>query len=148
MKVNFETKYFQKKKFTEKTIARYFNNALKDLQIASNSKHAEVMFKFSYDSLIKGGIALIAFYGYKVKSRQGHHVKILEKLSQILENKEIEIIGDRIRKKRNLDLYDGGIIISKNEARVYLNFVKNVIIMIEKCFKKQESLFEQKQRKT
>jgi hypothetical protein len=147
MKVNFETKYFQKKKFTERAIARYFNNALKDLQIAGESKYPEVIFKFSYDSLIKGGITLIAFYGYKVKSRQGHHIKVLEKLSQILANEKIEIVGDRIRKKRNLDLYEGGIIISKNEAKVYLNFTKDVIILIERYIKKQESLFEQKERK-
>lgn len=34
MKNNFETKFFQKKKFEEKTISKYFRNATKDLGIA------------------------------------------------------------------------------------------------------------------
>jgi hypothetical protein len=122
MKTSFETKYFQKRNFTEKTIWRYFNNALKDLRIAGNAKYSEVMFKFSYDALIKIGITLVAFCGYKTRSRQGHHIKILEKLSHILKDNEIEIIGDRMRKKRNLDLYDGGIIISKKRIRKLFKF--------------------------
>ena len=102
MKIDFETKYFQKMSFTEKAILRYLNNALKDLKIAEVNKSPEVIFKFSYDSLIKIGIALIAFCGYKVKGRQGHHIRILEKLSCVLRNKEIEIIGERMRKKKTL----------------------------------------------
>ena len=53
-------------------------------------------------------------------------MKILEKLSEILNDKDIEIIGDRMRKKRNLDLYEGGIIISQKEVKDYLDFIKQV----------------------
>jgi len=95
----------------------------------------------SYDALIKIGITLIAFYGYRVKSRSGHHIKILEKVSQILNDKNIEIIGDIMRKKRNLDLYEGGIIISQKETRDYLNFVREIIKKAEKVLKSQNSLF-------
>ena len=141
MKLNFDTKFFQKKKFDKRTISRYFRNAVRDVQIASTNKEAEVIFKFSYSSLIKIGITLITACGYRVRSRKGHHVKILEKLSQILNNKDIAIIGDKMRKKRNLDLYEGGIIISKKEAKAYLNFVKEVVKKAEKYLKCQSSLF-------
>lgn len=137
----FDTKFFQKKKFDSKTIQRYFRSALKDFCIASKSKEPEVVFVFSYSSLIKIGITLIAFYNYRVKSRKGHHVKILEKLCQILNDKDIEIIGDKMRKKRNLDLYEGGIIISSKEVAEYLNFLKGIFNQAERYLKSQISLF-------
>ncbi len=140
MSFTFENKYFQKRSFAEKSVKRYFNNALKDVHIAQENTCPEVIFKFSYDALIKSGISLIAFYGYKTKSRQGHHIKILEKMAQIIKNNDIESIGDRMRRKRNLDLYDGGVIISKKEADGYLEFIKSVIINVESHIINQDSL--------
>lgn len=140
MKINFETKFFQKNKFDGKTIVKYLDNASGTFKIAIQNKEPEVIFKFSYDALVKTGITLIAFYGYRVKSRKGHHVKILEKLSQILVNKDIAIIGDKMRKKRNLDLYEGGVIIGTKEAKQYLDFVEKVIQKAEEFIKNQKSL--------
>ena len=50
-------------------------------------------------------------------------------------------MGEVMRKKRNLDLYDGGIIISEKEAKEYLGFVKIVIKASGKFLKSQETLF-------
>jgi len=139
MKIIFETKFFQKNKFNEKAILRYFNSASKSFKIAAQHEEPEIIFKFSYDALIKIGITLIAFYGYRIKSRRGHHIKILDKLSQILLNKDIAIIGDKMRKKRNLDLYEGGIIIGTKEAKQYLNFIEKVILKAEEYIKDQKT---------
>lgn len=73
MKISFDTKFFQKKTFDEKSINKYFGNALKDIKIAGANKNEEVVFKFSYDALIKTGIALIASGGFRVKSRAGSY---------------------------------------------------------------------------
>lgn len=97
--IKFDTRFFQKRKFEPEIIKRYFNSALKDFRIAFKNKQPEVIFDFSYKALIKISITLIAFYGYKSKSRMGHHVKIIEKSSQILKDKNIKIIGDKMRKK-------------------------------------------------
>lgn len=140
MKINFETKFFQKNKFDGKTILKYFNNVSKTFKIAIQSKEPEVIFKFSYDALIKTGITLIALYGYRIRSRKGHHVKILEKLSQILINNDIAIIGDKMRKKRNLDLYEGGIIIGLKEAKQYLDFIQKATLKAEEFIKNQKGL--------
>jgi hypothetical protein len=140
MKINFETKSFQKNKFNEKIIQKYFNNASGAFKIAIQNKEPEVIFKFSYDALIKTGITLIAFYGYRIRSKKGHHIKILEKLSQILDNKDIMIIGDKMRKKRNLDLYEGGVIIGLKEVKQYLNFIKKVIQKAGEFIKNQKGL--------
>ena len=141
MKIFFESIFFEKRKFEKKVLDKYFDSAMRDLKIAADNRHPEVIFKFSYDSLIKTGLTLVAFYGYRVKSRRGHHIKILEKLSDILGNKNIKIMGEAMRKKRNLDLYDGGAIISDKEARQYLSFIKNIVKDAEKFLKSQGSLF-------
>ena len=46
-----------------------------------------------------------------------------------------------MRKKRNLDLYEGGIIIDSKEAKNYLNFVKRIIKKAEEYLENQKSLF-------
>lgn len=135
MKIKFDPKFFEKKEFEERTIFKYFANAVKDFQLSLKYKEPEIIFNFSYSALIKVGIALIASCGYRIRSKRGHHIKILEKLSQILNNKNIEIIGEKMRKKRNLNLYDGGIIIDLKETNQYLNFVKKIINKADRYLK-------------
>ncbi len=140
MKIIFDVKFFEKKDFNKKIISRYFYNALKDIKIASRSKEEEVIFKFSYDAIIKTGITLLASHGFRVRSRRGHHIKILEKLSQILNDEEITLIGESMRRKRNLDLYEGGILISEKEAKSYFNSAIKIVKKGEEYLKSQSSL--------
>ncbi len=124
--IRLENNYFQRINFTEKQIKRYFRAAKRDLNIAQKSGIPEVVFKFSYDALIKLGIALIAKQGYRVRSIKGHHIKILEKMSQILPDKDITVVGNKMRKDRNFDFYSGGILISKKDSREYLKFIEEI----------------------
>jgi len=140
MNLHFDTKFFQKKKFDKRTILKYFRNAIEDFRIAFNDNRPAVIFNFSYSALIKIGITFLAVQGYRIKSRKGHHIKILEKLSEILDDKDIEIIGDKMRKKRNLDLYEGGIIIELREAKQYLNFVEETLNKAREYLKNQNLL--------
>lgn len=125
--INFETKFFQKTIFTADQLAQYIASAERDYAIAAASDIPEVVFKFSYDALIKMGIALIARAGYKVRSMPGHHVKIIEKLAEMLGNEDVAIMGNRMRQSRNTDFYDGGAIISETESAQYTAFVREII---------------------
>ncbi|MCX5750859.1 MAG: hypothetical protein NT099_04215 [Candidatus Saganbacteria bacterium] len=122
----FENEYFQKTFFNSSDIEGFIKSANKDLKIAGNSDIPEVVFKFSYDALIKIGITLVAQKGMKVRSKMGHHIKILQKLSQLLEDEDVEIFGDKMRQARNLDLYSGGAEISDKDSKEYLAFVQEV----------------------
>ncbi|MEK6529004.1 MAG: hypothetical protein AAB089_04225 [Nitrospirota bacterium] len=124
--INFERQYFQKLAFKEEQISQFIKSALHDLKIARGADIPDVVFKFSYDALIKLGIALIAKKGYKVRSATGHHVKILEKLNQILKEEDILVLGNKMRRERNVNLYDGGFFVGEKDSREYLDFVKNV----------------------
>jgi len=128
----FDSKYFKKFEFKSKQTEKYLQAAYKDLKIANQSGVAEVKFQFAYNALIKLGIVLISRLGYKAKSRSGHHIKILEKMALILDDKDIYSLGNRMRKKRNMDLYEGGVLISEKEAEEYKNWLKTVFLKAEK----------------
>jgi hypothetical protein len=120
----FDAEYFQKLKFTPDKIAQFVASAERDIAIATGSGVPEVVFKFVYDALIKIGIALIASRGYKVRSRIGHHVKIIEKIAEILNDPDVVVLGNKMRQDRNIDLYEGGGHVSEKDSQTCLAFVK------------------------
>lgn len=117
---------FEKFVFSERQIKKYYVAAKKDYQIAASSDVPEVVFRFCYDSLLKLSMAACAINGLRVKSRQGHHIELIRKLAILLNDDQVEAIGDSMRKKRNFDLYSGGVLISEKEANEYLKWTQNV----------------------
>lgn len=135
----FDNKHFQKFSFTDEQSDRFFQSALRDLKIYQNDSIAEVKFTYAYQALLKAGIALLAKNkSLKVRSIPGHHVAVISKVSEVLNDDNINIIGHRMRMKRNKDLYDGGDIISAKEANECLEFVEKVIKRIGRLFKAGE----------
>jgi len=128
----FDKEFFHKMNFTQEQIQMFLNSAKQSLKIAKQSTFNEVKFKFAYEALIKAGIALFASKGYKIRSKMGHHIKILETMSKIIKDDDIEIVGNIMRNKRNNDLYTGGVVVSQKECIEYLDFVDKVFRKIEK----------------
>jgi len=95
--IKFESDFFQKLNFTPTQLKNYRLAVSHDLQIAKSSSQPEVIFEFSYKALMRFGIALIAKNGYRVRSITGHHVKILEKMAEILNDENILILGNKMR---------------------------------------------------
>jgi hypothetical protein len=125
---------FEDFSFEKEQLTGYFQSALRDIEIAGASDIPEVVFKFSYDAFLKFSIAFCAIKGLRVKSRAGHHIALIEKASSFLEDKEIEVIGNEMRMKRNVDLYSGGTLISEKEAKEYFVWVKELIMKNKKNF--------------
>lgn len=124
----YEQEYFQKFKFTPAQIDKYVQSAQRDLEIAQKDHFLDVQFTYCYQALIKIGIAVLAKKGgVKVRSVMGHHIKILNKLSEILGDPDIFMIGNVMRMKRNKGLYDPGAAITKKETQDYIGFVGQVI---------------------
>jgi hypothetical protein len=69
---------FEKFHFSKRQIRKYYQSAIRDLKIASNSKIPEVIFRFSYDALVKLAIAVCAKNGLRVKARKGHHIELIK----------------------------------------------------------------------
>ena len=122
----FDGEHFQKFTFAPTQLGQFQQAAARDLHIAQDSSVPEVVFKFAYDTLIKCGITLIAREGYRVRSAPGHHAKLIDHLAELLNNQDIAVFGHKMRTMRNLDFYDGGILISEKDAQEYLKFVRRV----------------------
>ena len=128
----FDDKYFIRFNFSKEQIKKNLDNALKDLRIAKDDKILEVRFNYAYTAIIKSGIALLSFYGKKAKSVPGHHVKMIEKISEILSDVSINDIANIMRSKRNLDFYAGGIVVTEKECAEYLKFADAILNKIKK----------------
>jgi hypothetical protein len=134
------TNMFEKFSFTKKQIERHYRSALKDFGIARKSDIPDVMFRFSYDSIIKLAIAVCADHNLRIKARMGHHIELISKLSEIFDNKEIMVFANDMRTKRNKDLYGDGVFISKEIAKDYLKWVKSVFEIADDYFQKGNKL--------
>ncbi|MCM8823265.1 MAG: hypothetical protein NC822_01155 [Candidatus Omnitrophica bacterium] len=133
-----EERFFKKMKFTDEEIKGYLKNALKDLKIAKGQNIAEVKFNYAYTALLKSGIAIIAgVKNLKARTMPGHHIKILEMMSKILNDDSIFEVGNAMRMKRNIDLYGEGIMITHKESQDYYNFVEKVIDKVKKILEKK-----------
>jgi len=117
---------FEKFSFTEKQINRHYKSCLRDFSIASKSEIPEVAFRFCYDAIIKLSITICAKNNLRVKARAGHHVELIEKLSEFLKDREIVIIANEMRIKRNKDLYGEGVLMSNIDAKDYVRWAKGV----------------------
>lgn len=118
---------FEDFKFSSKQIQRYYDSAIKDYKITLKYKEPDIVFVFSYNSLIKLAITVCAKNNLRVKSKKGHHVELIKKMAYFLKNQDIEIISNEMRQKRNLNLYGGIAIITEKESKMYLEFLKKVI---------------------
>lgn len=117
--------------FTSSQIEKYFKAAQHDFQVAEQNNQPDVIFMFSYNGLIKLAITICAKNNLRVKSEQGHHIELIEKLSDFLNDKDIAKVGNEMRKKRNRDLYEGDIIITEKQAQEYFEYLKQIIKLVE-----------------
>lgn len=124
--MNLDRNFFIKQSFTAPELARYKRSAKRDLDIARAAKEAEVAFHFAYMGLIKIGIYCLAREGYRVKSRPGHHQKIIESLGAIMGSEDILVVGEKMRKDRNLDFYCAGVLSSPEENQDDLEFIEGL----------------------
>ena len=139
--MTFNSEFFQKQEFDFTTIRRYFNMIKADLEISHSNLEPRVKFQFAYSALIKCGITLMATLNYRVKSKEGHHVFIIENLSEILDDNDILKIGNDMRLNRNKDMYKELIIPTETELNSYLKFVDDVFSKTEEYLLKQKHLF-------
>ncbi|OIO74277.1 MAG: hypothetical protein AUJ85_06105 [Elusimicrobia bacterium CG1_02_37_114] len=124
--MNLDKNFFTRQPYSKKELEKHYVSAGRNLKLAGKNNEPEIKFHFTYMALLKIGIYCIAKTGYRVKSRSGHHIKIIETLSKILNNDEILVLGDTMRKNRNKDLYFSDAIITEKEANYCFDFVSSI----------------------
>jgi len=118
---------FEKFTFSLEQIKKYHQAVSKDFALLDKKNPPEVIFLLCYNIIIKSAVAVCAKNNLRVKSKAGHHIELISKLAEFLNDSEIEIVANKMRKKRNRDLYDGGIPTSAKEGKYYLQFCHNLV---------------------
>lgn len=123
-------KFFADFAFTPEQVRKNLQNARRDLGIARKDEIPDVKFTYAYTALLKAGITLLSHHKLKVRSIPGHHLKLIEKLAELLGDKAIDDLGNAMRQKRNVDLYAGGTDVTAKECAEYLDFVESVVLKV------------------
>ena len=92
--IQFDNKYFSVFKFTKADTEKHLENAVKDLNIAIIDQILDVKFNYSYNAMLKAGVALLSFHQLKIKNALGHHIKVIEMLAKLLNDDNISVLGD------------------------------------------------------
>lgn len=96
----------------------------------------EASLQQSYEAMLKASLGFMFSHGFRVRSQPGHHLAIIEFVRTHIDRKYAGLLAvfDRLRRKRNLALYDDSGFVSRHEAeqavasaRSYLEMIRNDI---------------------
>src|SRR5277367_3210739 len=96
----------------------------------------EACLQQAYEAMLKASLGFMFSHGFRARSQPGHHIAIIEFVRARIDKKHAGLISvfDRLRRKRNLALYDDSGFVSHQEAeqalqtaRVYLSVVRTDI---------------------
>src|ERR1700720_1422066 len=116
-------------------IERFFASAEKKLASARKilAFDEEASLQQAYEAMLKASLGLMFSYGFRANSQPGHHIAIIDFVRARIDKKHagLLVVFDRLRRKRNLALYDDTGFVSRHEAEQalvsagdYLNVIR------------------------
>jgi uncharacterized protein (UPF0332 family) len=116
-------------------IERFLASA--DKKLASAHKilafDEEACLQQAYEAMLKASLGFMFSHGFRARSQPGHHIAIIEFVRSQLDKKYSGLLTmfDRLRRKRNLALYDDTGFVSRHDAEEalraagdYLNVIR------------------------
>ena len=78
----------------------------------------EACLQQAYEAMLKASLGLMFSHGFRARSQPGHHIAIIEFARSHLDRKHagLLIMFDRLRRKRNVALYDDTGFVSRRDA--------------------------------
>jgi uncharacterized protein (UPF0332 family) len=96
----------------------------------------EACLQQAYEAMLKASLGFMFSHGVRARSQPGHHIAIIDFVQSHIDNKHAGLLAvfDRLRRKRNLALYDDTGFVSQHDAeqalksaRDYLNVIRSDI---------------------
>lgn len=87
----------------------------------------------AYEAMLKASLGFMFSYGFRARSQPGHHIAIIDFVRARIDKKHSGLLTvfDRLRRKRNLALYDDTGFVSRHDAeqavesaRQYLDVIR------------------------
>jgi len=116
-------------------IQRFLESAEKKLASAHKilAFDEEACLQQAYEAMLKASLGFMFSHGFRARSQPGHHIAIIEFVRARIGKKHsgLLVVFDRLRRKRNLALYDDTGFISRRDAeqalqsaRAYLDVIR------------------------
>src|SRR5712692_7386325 len=92
----------------------------------------EACLQQAYEAMLKAGLGFLFSHGFRARGQPGHHIVIIEFVRVRIPKKHAGLLAtfDRLRRKRNLALYDDTGFVSHRDAEQALESARNVINVI------------------
>lgn len=101
-------------------IDRFLASASKKLVSAQKilASDEEACLQQAYEAMLKASLGFMFSHGYRARSQPGHHIAIIEFVRARIDKKyaNLMIVFDRLRRKRNMALYDDSGFVSRRDA--------------------------------
>src|SRR5216684_5841923 len=117
-------------------IGRFLSGA--DKKLASAHKilafDEEACLQQAYEAMLKASLGFIFSHGFRARSQPGHHIAIIDFVRARLDRKHAGLLTvfDRLRRKRNLALYDDTAFVSRHDAEQSLGAARDYLALIGK----------------
>lgn len=92
----------------------------------------EACLQQAYEAMLKASLGFLFSYGFRARSQPGHHIAIIEFVRGKIDNKHADLLTvfDRLRRKRNVALYDDTGFVSHREAEEALEACRDYLRVI------------------
>ena len=92
----------------------------------------EASLQQAYEAMLRASLGFMLSYGFRARSQPGHHIAIIDFVRGRIDAKHagLLIVFDRLRRKRNMALYDDTGFVSHHEAEEALESARRFIEVI------------------
>jgi len=92
----------------------------------------EASLQQAYEAMLKASLGFMFSHGFRARSQPGHHIAIIEFVRSRLDKKHSGLLTvfDRLRRKRNLALYDDTGFVSRHDAEQALEAAGNYLNVV------------------
>ncbi len=92
----------------------------------------EACLQQAYEAMLKASLGFMFSHGFRARSQPGHHITIIDFVRARIDKKHsgLLIVFDRLRRKRNMALYDDTGFVSHHEAEQSLEAARDFIGVI------------------
>ena len=101
-------------------IERFLASAQKKLGSAHKTLafDEEACLQLAYEAMPKASLGLMFSHGFRARSQPGHHIAIIEFVRSRIDKKHspLLVVFDRLRRKRNMALYEDTGFVSRRDA--------------------------------
>ena len=92
----------------------------------------EASLQQAYEAMLKASLGFMFSHGFRARSQPGHHIAIIEFVRSRIDKKHSGLLTvfDRLRRKRNLALYDDTGFVSRYDAEQSLEAAGNYLNVV------------------